>query len=192
MTRPVPTQKPAAAPPVLSQDLRLDLRAYLIRGENPAELQTVTQAFLDRYHPLGVVEEMLVSSMILAQWNKKRWGRLETQLVDSASGLLALLRDPASNALFKQVQRRVAAEEGRHFRALAELRRLQKERSASESPKQQKETKPVAENWLRSVKSPNCPVSQSGAGAFACQPKPDATPSSHPADHPVERSLLAS
>src|ERR1039458_9461326 len=123
MTHPVPTTQPAAAPSVTGRNLRLDLRPYLIHGEDPAELEALTQAYLDQYHPLGATEEWLLRTMLLAQWNKLRWGRLETQLLDAAPNLLALLRDPASNALLKQVQRRVSSEDSRHFRSLAELRR---------------------------------------------------------------------
>ena len=96
--------------------------------------------------------------MLLAQWNKRRWGRLETQLLNSAPNLLALLRDPASNALLKQVQRRLASEDSRHFRSLAELRRLQKQRAAAEPLAQQEEKAPVTENWVRSVKPPDAPT----------------------------------
>ena len=175
MTRPVPTTKPAAAPPVASRGLRLDLRPYLIRGEDPAELEALTQAYLDQYHPLGATEEWLLRTMLLAQWNKQRWGRLETQLLNSAPDLLALLRDPASNALLQQIQRRLTSEDSRHFRSLAELRRLQKQRAAAEPPAQQKEKTPVTENWVRSVKPPAAPAAfpptpfQSGPGASAGQ-----------------------
>jgi len=188
MTHPVATSKPAAAPPVTGRNLRLDLRPYLIRGEDPAELEALTQAYLDQYHPLGATEEWSLRAMLLAQWNKQRWGRLETQLLNSAPGLLALLRDPASNALLQQVQRRLASEDSRHFRSLAELRRLQKLREAAEPPAQQKEKTPVTENWVRLVKQPI----QSGAGASACQPKPDPGPSPAPSDHPADRALRAS
>jgi hypothetical protein len=175
MTRPVPTSKPAAAPPVTGRNLRLDLRPYLIRGEDPVELEALTQAYLLQYHPLGATEEWLLRTMILAQWNKQRWGRLETQILDSAPDLLALLRDPAANALLKQVQHRVASEDGRHFRSLAELRRLQKQRAAAEPPAQQKEKAPVTENWVHSVTPPSAPAAlppspfQSGAGASTGQ-----------------------
>ncbi len=202
MTRPVPTPKPAAAPPVTGRSLRLDLRPYLIRGENPAELEALTQAYLDQYHPLGVAEEWLLRTMLLAQWNKQRWGRLETQLLNSAPDLLALLRDPASNALLQQIQRRLTSEDSRHFRSLAELRRLQKQRAAAETPVQQKEKAPVTENWVRSVKSPEGPSPapplakilevaptprpvQSGAGASAGQ-------SQAAASLPADSTALAS
>jgi hypothetical protein len=186
MTRPLPTPKPAAAPPVSGRSLRLDLRPYLIRGEDPAELQTLTQAYLDQYHPVGAAEEWLLRAMLLAQWNKQRWGRFESQLLDSAANLLAFLRDPASNALLKQIERRLASEDSRHFRSLAELRRLQKQRAALEPPAQPKGKAPVTENWLRSVKphessaptpslakvpevTPSPQPVQTGAGASACQ-----------------------
>jgi hypothetical protein len=175
MTHPVATSKPAAAPPVTGRNLRLDLRPYLIRGEDPAQLAAFTQAYLDQYHPLGATEEWLLRTMLLAQWNKQRWGRLETQLINSAPGLLALLRDPASNALLQQVQRRLASEDSRHFRSLAELRRLQKQRAGTEAPAQQKEKAPVTASWVRSVKPPDAPTAfppgpfQSGAGASAGQ-----------------------
>jgi hypothetical protein len=158
MTSPIATTQPAAAPPLTGRTLRLDLRPYLIRGEDPAELLALTQAYLDQFHPVGAAEEWLLRTMLLAQWNKQRWGRFETQLLNSASDLLALLRDPASNALLKQIERRLTSEDSRHFRSQAELRRLQKQRTAAEPPAQQKEKKPVTENWVRSVKPPDAPT----------------------------------
>src|ERR1017187_6003886 len=97
----------------------------------------------------------------------------------------------ASNALLKLVQRRLVSEDSRHFRSLAELRRLQKERTAVEPPAQQKEKAPVTENWVRSVKPPAAPAafppspSQSGAGASAGQSQ--AAP-----NVPADRTALAS
>jgi hypothetical protein len=184
MTRPVPTSKPAAAPPLSGRNLRLDLRPYLIRGEDLAELEALTQAYLDQYHPLGATEEWLLRTMLLAQWNKQRWGRLETQLLNSAPNLLALLRDPASNALLQQIQRRLASEDSRHFRSLAELRRLQKQRAAASPPAQQEEKAPVAENWVRSVKPPAAPTAfppgpfqgATGAPAGQSQAAPNVSP----------------
>jgi len=200
MTRPVPTPKPAAAPPVSGRSLRLDFSAYIIRGEDPAEMQTLTQAYLDQYRPAGAAEEWLLRTMILSQWHKQRWGRFEARLLNSASDPLALLRDPASNALLKMIQRRLDAEDSRHFRSLAELRRLQKQRAA-ESPAQPKEKTPVTENWVRLVKPPV----PSGAVASACQAgaaaqsAPGASTSAAepatpavPPDHPAERALKAS
>src|ERR1035438_2336531 len=201
MTCPVATPKPAAAPPVTGRNLRLDLRPYLIRGEDPAQLEALTQAYLDQYHPLGPAEEWLLRTMLLAQWNKQRWGRLETQLLNSAPDLLALLRDPASNALLQQVERRLVSEASRHFRSLADLRRLQKQRAAAGPPAQPKQKTPVSEDWVRLVKSPAhseagasaCQpgaTAQSEAGASACTARP-APPAVSP-DHAAERALRAS
>jgi hypothetical protein len=130
--------------------------------------------------------------MLLAQWNKQRWGRLETQLLNSAPNLLALLRDPASNALLKQVQRRLASEDSRHFRSLAELRRLQKQRAAAEPLAQQEEKAPVTENWVRSVKPPIQSGAGASAGASACQSNAEPGPSPAPSNHPGDRGLRAS
>ena len=156
MTRPVSTPQPAVAPPVSGHKPHLDLRHCLIPGESAAELDTLTQAYLERYQPDNLAEEWLLRTMIQAEWNKLRWSRVETQLIASARNLLDLLRDPASNAIVIQVQRRLATEDTRHARALAELRRLQKQRT-TESPAQTKEKAPVAENWVRSVKQPTAP-----------------------------------
>jgi hypothetical protein len=192
MTHPVATSKPAAAPPVTGRNLRLDLRPYLIRGEDPAELEALTRAYLDQYHPLGATEEWLLRTMLLAQWNKQRWGRLETQLLNSAPNLLALLRDPASNALLQQIQRRLASEDSRHFRSLAELRRLQKQRAGASPPAQQEEKAPVTENWVRSVKPPIQSGAGASAGASACQSNAEPGPSPAPSNHPGDRGLRAS
>lgn len=89
--------------------------------------------------------------MILSQWHKHRWSRVEASLIASAPNLLALVRDSAANTILIQVQRRLAVEDTRYARALAELRRMQKPRTAPDSPCQPKEKSPVADNWLRSA-----------------------------------------
>jgi anti-sigma factor RsiW len=86
--------------------------------------------------------------------------------------------------LLQQIQRRLTSEDSRHFRSLAELRRLQKQRAAASPPAQQIEKAPVTENWVRSVKPPAAPAAfppgsvQSGPGASAgqCQAAPNVSP----------------
>jgi hypothetical protein len=133
----------------------LDLRPYLLKCESREELEALGQSIVDQTKPVGALEECLVRTVILALWNIQRWAKLETSLLNSASDALTLFRSPAATALLKMIQRRLTSEDSRHYRSMAEIRRLQKERAMAQAPAQPAETKPDTENWLRSSKSQN-------------------------------------
>ena len=92
--------------------------------------------------PRGPLEDFLVETLVAADWNRRRYARIEAQLVR----LLAASQDPAEENPFgavlladaakghalDKVFRRLGAAERSYFRALAELRRAQRERLATE------------------------------------------------------------
>jgi len=159
----IPTHSTQAVAP----SFRFDVRSYVIRGEDPQQLAALAENYFAQFQPQGPVERLLVQTLILSQWSKDRWTRVETQLLDEAPDLAALVKDPASNRPLLQVARRIAFEDRRYFRALAELRRLQKLREPAEPPAQPEENKPVAQNWVCSVKSDAGP-----RAALPPQPEP--------------------
>jgi hypothetical protein len=158
MTRSVSSPKPAAVPPSTRRSACLDLRPYALKWENLAELESLGQAIVDQFRPATALEECIVRTIILALWNNQRWAKLETNLLNSCSDPLVFFRSAPATALLKMIQRRLTSEDTRHYRSLAELRRIQKERQlAAAAPAQPTETKPVPENWVRSSNSPNPP-----------------------------------
>ncbi|MGD0869235.1 MAG: hypothetical protein ABSB88_06780 [Bryobacteraceae bacterium] len=144
--------------PIAKTTPLFDARDYVARGEDPKILEALATGYCKRFRPDGPVERFMVTTMLLAQWNKDRWSRLEVSLIGSTDDLLAFITDPSSNKVLLQVQRRIDQEDRRYFRAFADLRRLQKERAASEPAAPPEENKPVTENWVRSFKQPEAPM----------------------------------
>ena len=121
----------------------VDARSLVIPGEDPAELEALTLDYRETFHPVGPLEDFLVETLVAGDWNRRRYTRIEAQLVR----LLSTSQDPAEEnpfgALFladavkagalQKVFRRLSAAERSYFRALAELRRAQRERLAIES-----------------------------------------------------------
>jgi hypothetical protein len=123
--------------------LGVDARSLVIPGEDPAELEALTLDYRETFHPVGPLEDFLVETLVAGDWNRRRYARIEAQLVR----LLSTSQDPAEEnpfgALFladavkagalQKVFRRLSAAERSYFRALAELRRAQRERLALEA-----------------------------------------------------------
>jgi hypothetical protein len=121
----------------------VDARSLVIPGEDPAELEALTLDYRQTFHPVGPLEDFLVETLVAGDWNRRRYSRIEAQLVR----LLAASQDPAEENPFgallladaakadalQKVFRRLSAAERSYFRALAELRRAQRERQAIES-----------------------------------------------------------
>jgi hypothetical protein len=121
----------------------VDARSLVIPGEDPAELEALTLDYRQTFHPVGPLEDFLVETLVAGDWNRRRYSRIEAQLVR----LLAASQDPAEENPFgallladaakadalQKVFRRLSAAERSYFRALAELRRAQRERLALES-----------------------------------------------------------
>jgi hypothetical protein len=143
--------------PIANTTPLFDARDYTARAEDPKILEALATGYCKRFRPDGPVERFMVTAMVLAQWNKDRWSRLEVSLIGSSDDLVAFLMDPSSNKLLLQVQRRIHQEDRRYFRAFSDLRRLQKERGAAEPAASHEENEPVTKNWLRSVKPPETP-----------------------------------
>jgi hypothetical protein len=121
----------------------VDARSLVIPGEDPAELEALTLDYRQTFHPVGPLEDFLVETLVAGDWNRRRYSRIEAQLVrllaasqdpaeENPFGAL-LLADAAKAGALQKVFRRLTAAERSYFRALAELRRAQRERLAVES-----------------------------------------------------------
>jgi len=170
MSDPVATTSQAAVP----TPFFFHAADYIIRGEDPQQLEALFAGFQSCLRPQGPVEQLTVFTMVLAQWSKQRWGRFEVALMNSAADALSLLADPAANRTLLQVERRIAHEERRYTIAFADLRRLQKERAAAQPSPEPPDNKIPAENRLRSAEPPLPPHPPAG------RPLPPKAPPSRP------------
>jgi hypothetical protein len=58
----------------------IDALSHIICGEDPAELETLTEQFLQHYQPADPVQLSLVDTLISAEWIQRRLRRIEAQL----------------------------------------------------------------------------------------------------------------
>jgi hypothetical protein len=114
----------------------IEARSLVIPGEDPTELEALALEYHQQFDPVGPLEDYLVQTIVQADWNRRRYTRVEAQIFQL---LLANRNAPAETSLdvftsaaARQVFRRLAAEERSFFRALKELRRVQRERLADE------------------------------------------------------------
>jgi hypothetical protein len=112
----------------------------LIRGEDPAAREQMFMAFYNDVAPDGAVETELVHDLADAAWRKRRYRRIEAELIDEAfehrdttepePGEPSILSGPIGRALADA--NRFAARAVREFRqTLQELRALRRDRDRS-------------------------------------------------------------
>src|SRR5437899_11775695 len=58
----------------------IDAWSTIICGEDPAELETLTEQFLQHYRPADPVQLSLVDTLISTEWIQRRLRRIEAQL----------------------------------------------------------------------------------------------------------------
>jgi hypothetical protein len=140
----------------------VEARSLVIPGEDPAELEALALDYLRQFHPVGPAEDFLVSTLVKADWDRRRYTRLEGLVLQSqfAGEKPGAATDAFSAKPAQLVYRRLAAAERSYFRALKELRRFQKERLALD------EAQPEAD------------------GITAEAPTPISAPSDRPAEPP--------
>jgi hypothetical protein len=146
-----------------------DARSPVLPGEDPAALEALTVEYRRHYHPAGPEETFLVETLIQADWNRRRYARIETELAnrllaeiepcDFPLGALFAADSPGSRMLDRVIRHREAAERA-WFRAYKELQRLQAESGSGDLlPEAVPET---PRNWVRSDAA--TPVSTLPAG----------------------------
>ncbi len=58
----------------------IDAHSQIIPGEDPAELEALTEAFLAHFHPADLNQLSLVDTLIAAEWTQRRLRRIEAQV----------------------------------------------------------------------------------------------------------------
>ena len=123
--------------------------SHIIRGEDPAELEALTAAFLLQFQPADPNQLALVDTLIAAEWTQRRLRRIEAELWnerhesrDPTHAALSTtpptpiqfptLGDSSPDALdpFIRIQRRIDATNRMYLRTLQALRNLVAQASA--------------------------------------------------------------
>jgi len=171
----------------------LDAASLVIPGEDPAEFAALREQYYAELDPYGPLEASLVQTLILSDWQQRRYRRIESALLgylmsqrgaDPHALAAAYAEAPAGHPLHR-VARRLETATRNWFRAHKELRALQGERRTAEAgsatetasqPAPAPAAKPLttvpsslpAANWVRSDK-PAQPVPRQPADV---QPRP--------------------
>jgi hypothetical protein len=140
----------------------IDAHSLTIPGEDPAELEALALDYHRRFRPDGPMEAFFVETLVKSDWDRRRYARIEAQYLrvqfaalvappvlpavggsskptataqqyptDAPLGVI-FGNDAKKGNVLEKLFRRQAAAERSYFRALAELRRAQRERLQEE------------------------------------------------------------
>jgi len=135
----------------------IEARSRVIPGENPDQLETLTRAYHEHLQPANPLEGFLVDSLIGADWNRRRFSRIEAQLYhvllagldpeDAAAAQFPLgavfQADAVNGKALQSVFKQLDSLERSLFRSLNELRRLHEARMTGEVAEEMAETQPA-------------------------------------------------
>jgi len=140
----MPTQAQIDANRLNALKSGIDAWSHVIRGEDPAELEALTAAYLLHYRPAGPTQLSLVDTLISTEWIQRRLRRVEAQLwnyrvecldqnlthaefVDASIQHNSPLGHSYQEALdpFTRLQRRIDATNRMYLRTLKVLQDLQ-------------------------------------------------------------------
>jgi hypothetical protein len=113
----------------------IDAESHIIRGENPANLQSLRDEYYNSFHPTTPEQRMLVDVLIDSEWLLRRFRTVEAQLWEEGAAssfrstpaveLAKAFR--ATSSHFDRLQRRINHAQRNYRTALADLRKLQAE-----------------------------------------------------------------
>jgi hypothetical protein len=107
-------------------------KSQVIPGEDPEELEAVAAGYREQYRPENPAEVFLVDRMIRADWELRRFERIEAELWEEEAmrGVMpsqAFAKNPA----FVLLYRRMDAAERSFYRARKELQQMRKGQGAA-------------------------------------------------------------
>ena len=110
----------------------IDAESLLIRGENRAALETLTEEYIERFHPTTPEQRHYVDTLIRDDWQIRRLAKVDSQIWEHelTSALKYSQTAPEGRAFscasttFFRLQRRIDSAERSSPRALRELHRL--------------------------------------------------------------------
>ena len=116
----------------------IDAKSQIVRGEDPADLQTLTAEYQERWQPATPEQRLLVDTLIDCEWLLRRFRKAEAQLWQCKMQKAQIWK-PDPECLvglgfdygceqFSRLQRRIDSTNRNYHRALKELQRLDSER----------------------------------------------------------------
>src|SRR6266481_9027696 len=151
----------------------VDAWSHIIPGEDPAELEALTAAYLLHFHPADPNQIALVDTLISTEWTQRRLRRIEAQLwnyrvecldknlshadfLDASIQHNSPLGHSFQDALdpFTRIQRRIDGTNRMYLRTLKVLHDLQ---AAAAAPTEQ------ASQPVEQISAPDTPVSESAS-----------------------------
>ena len=118
----------------------IDAQSQIIRGEDPAALESLAAEYLERFQPATPEERLYVDTLVRDDWQLRRLARADAQVWEYGFEAAVRLDEDAPlgqvfnarSQVFTRLQRRIDATERSYQRALRELERLRAARAASE------------------------------------------------------------
>ena len=117
----------------------INAKAQVIPGEDPAELEAMTQGYHHDWAPTTYLERFLVDSLIRSDWLLQRLSRLEAEtwaheIEKARKSVFSKLDENApigeiygrTSDRFTRLQRRIDSTERSYYRALTQLQRLRR------------------------------------------------------------------
>ena len=114
-------------------------QSLVIPGENPEELEDLTEEYERDLVPIGAVETALVETIVRSAWFMRRVSRIEAEVVHARLAAQEnpgphplgdiYIDDAAAGKLFQSLARRYQALQRDYYRALNELRESKRARS---------------------------------------------------------------
>jgi hypothetical protein len=125
----------------------IDAASTVIPGEDPAEYERLAAGYRQQFNPQSPLEEFHVSTLIRCDWQKRRLQRTEAKLYRAllAEGTtpedldIAILRDSPTAKLLQKVFSQIASLDRSFFRAVNDLRRIDRERQDALAARRQAE-----------------------------------------------------
>ena len=122
----------------------IDAKSQLVRGEDPAELQTLTAEYQERWQSATPEQRLLVDTLIDCEWLLRRLRKAEAQLWECYMQKAEIWKPDPERLLgrafdrgcdeFSRLQRRIDSTSRNYHRALKELQRLDPERRQPAPP----------------------------------------------------------
>jgi hypothetical protein len=122
----------------------IDAKSQIIRGEDPAELQTLTAEYQERWQPATPEQRLLVDTLIDCEWLLRRFRKSEAQLWQCKMQELDVWKPKPEGLLgetfsrgseeFSRLQRRIDSTSRNYHRSLKELQRLESEHREPDPP----------------------------------------------------------
>jgi hypothetical protein len=120
----------------------VDAASIVIPGEDPEAYDALAADYRRQFHPQSAVEQFHVEALIRSDWQKRRLQRIEAKLyralLDEGAApddleIAVLLESPTAK-LLRKVFAQIASLDRAYFRALNDVRRIQRENSAAPDP----------------------------------------------------------